>query len=45
MPASLSVKPDHDSRLAFAEFLRAFDRLSPEHREVLILVGRKRLFL
>lgn len=37
--ASLTVKPDHDSRLAFAEFLRAFDQLSPEHREVLILVG------
>lgn len=37
--ASLSVKPDHDGRLVYAEFQRAFDQLSPEHREVLILVG------
>lgn len=37
--AQLSVKPAHDGRLAFQEFQRAFDRLSPEHREVLILVG------
>lgn len=36
---SLSVGPVHDAKLAFGEFLRAFDRLSPEHREVLILVG------
>ncbi|WP_231579751.1 RNA polymerase sigma factor [Pseudorhodobacter antarcticus] len=35
----LSVGPDHDGKLAFAEFRRAFDQLSPEHREVLILVG------
>ena len=33
------VKPDHDSKLAFSEFLVAFDRLTPEHREVLVLVG------
>jgi RNA polymerase sigma-70 factor (ECF subfamily) len=33
------VKPDHDGKLAFSEFLVAFDRLSPEHREVLVLVG------
>lgn len=37
--AQLSEKPAHDSHLAFREFLSAFDRLSPEHREVLILVG------
>jgi RNA polymerase sigma-70 factor (ECF subfamily) len=37
--ATLSVKPDHDGRLALKEFQRAFDKLSPEHREVLILVG------
>ncbi len=37
--ATLSVKPDHDGRLALKEFQRAFDQLSPEHREVLILVG------
>jgi len=35
----LFVKPDHDGKLAFTEFLVAFDRLSPEHREALILVG------
>lgn len=37
--ATLSVKPAHDGRLALQEFQRAFDTLSPEHREVLILVG------
>jgi RNA polymerase sigma-70 factor (ECF subfamily) len=37
--ASLSVKPAHDGRLALKEFQRAFDQLSPEHREVLVLVG------
>jgi RNA polymerase sigma-70 factor (ECF subfamily) len=35
----LSVKPDHDGKLAFADFRRAFDQLCAEHREVLILVG------
>lgn len=37
--ATLFVKPDHDGRLAFADFQRAFDKLSDEHREVLILIG------
>ncbi len=37
--STLSVKPAHDGRLAFADFKRAFDKLSVEHREVLILVG------
>jgi RNA polymerase sigma-70 factor (ECF subfamily) len=37
--ATLSVKPAHDGRLALQEFQKAFDALSPEHREVLILVG------
>lgn len=37
--ASIYEKPHHDGRLAFADFSRAFDRLTPEHREVLILVG------
>ncbi len=37
--ASLYVRPEHDGRLAFNDFRAAFDRLSPEHREVLILVG------
>jgi RNA polymerase sigma-70 factor, ECF subfamily len=36
---SLFVKPDHDGRLAFGDFQRAFDQLSVEHREVLTLVG------
>ncbi len=35
----LAVKPDHDGKLAFADFRQAFDQLSAEHREVLILVG------
>ncbi len=37
--ATLFEKPAHDGRLAMADFRQAFDRLSPEHREVLILVG------
>ena len=37
--ASLSVLPQHDGKLAFSEFLVAFNQLSAEHREVLILVG------
>lgn len=36
---SLFEKPAHDGRLAFSDFQRAFDQLSAEHREVLILVG------
>jgi len=36
---SLFVRPDHDGKLAFTEFRRAFDQLTPEHREVLVLVG------
>jgi RNA polymerase sigma-70 factor (ECF subfamily) len=35
----LFVKPEHDGRLAYNDFQRAFDQLTPEHREVLILVG------
>lgn len=37
--ATLVEKPAHDGRLAFGEFARAFAQLSPEHREVLVLVG------
>jgi len=37
--ATLFEKPEHDGKLAFNDFQRAFDQLSPEHREVLILVG------
>ncbi|WP_435258550.1 RNA polymerase sigma factor [Thioclava sp. FR2] len=36
---SLFERPEHDGRLAFADFSKAFDQLSAEHREVLILVG------
>lgn len=36
---SLSVLPQHDGKLAFSEFLVAFNQLSAEHREVLVLVG------
>jgi RNA polymerase sigma-70 factor (ECF subfamily) len=35
----LAVMPQHDGTLAFREFLSAFNQLSAEHREVLILVG------
>lgn len=35
----LSVLPQHDGRLALREFLVAFNKLSAEHREVLVLVG------
>lgn len=37
--ARLAVGPTHDGALAMREFLQAFARLSPEHREVLTLVG------
>ncbi len=35
----LYVNPEHDGRLAYRDFQRAFDQLSSEHREVLTLVG------
>lgn len=35
----LCEQPAHDGRLAMKDFRRAFDLLSAEHREVLILVG------
>jgi RNA polymerase sigma-70 factor (ECF subfamily) len=37
--SKLAVKPDHDSALSYRDFQRAFDQLSDEHREVLILIG------
>lgn len=37
--ARLVQLPAHDGRLAYTDFLRAFDQLSPEHREVLVLTG------
>lgn len=36
---NLAEKPAHDARLAFSDFLEAFDGLSDEQREVLVLVG------
>lgn len=35
----LSQKPDHDGRLMMKDFGKAFDRLSDEQREALVLVG------
>lgn len=37
--AARSEAPGHEARLAFKDFQRAFFELSPEHREVLILIG------
>lgn len=37
--ASLYEKPAHDSKLAMTDFRAAFAKLSPEHREILLLVG------
>lgn len=37
--ARLVTLPEHGSRLAMAEFLNAFQRLSPEHRDIVTLVG------
>jgi len=39
MAATLSEKPDHDGRLALADFERVFGELPVEQREALILVG------
>ncbi len=36
---TMAVKPDHDGFLQFRDFLKAFDQLPDEQREVLILVG------
>ena len=35
----LSVKPDHDGRLAMADFAAAFEQLPVDQREALMLVG------
>ncbi len=37
--AQLAVKPDHDGYLQIRDFLRVFERLPDEQREVLILIG------
>ena len=36
---SQATKPDHDGFLQFRDFLKAFDQLPDEQREVLVLVG------
>lgn len=37
--ATLVSMPEHDGRLAMNEFLKAFEQLSPEHRDIVTLVG------
>lgn len=37
--SQLAQKPDHDGRLAFRDFQVAFQQLSDEQREALVLVG------
>jgi RNA polymerase sigma-70 factor (ECF subfamily) len=37
--AILVTHPEHDGRLAMSEFLQAFQQLSPEHRDIVTLVG------
>ncbi len=37
--ATLATRPDHDGRLALNDVMAAFDRLSAEQREALLLVG------
>jgi RNA polymerase sigma-70 factor (ECF subfamily) len=39
MAAQIARKPDHDGRLQYQDFRRAFEQLPDEQREVLILVG------
>ncbi len=39
MTERMSVKPAHDGHLALTDFRRAFEQLSAEQREALILVG------
>lgn len=37
--AALVTQPEHDGKLAMGEFLHAFDQLSSEHRDIVVLVG------
>lgn len=37
--ATLVTQPEHDGRLAMTEFLNAFAQLSPQHRDIVTLVG------
>jgi RNA polymerase sigma-70 factor (ECF subfamily) len=39
MAERMSVKPDHDGRLAMADFAKAFHQLPVDQREALMLVG------
>ncbi|MGC8201177.1 sigma-70 family RNA polymerase sigma factor [Aliiroseovarius sp. PTFE2010] len=39
MASQLSVPPEHDAKLQYAEFEDAFAQLSAEHREALTLIG------
>ena len=39
LTGALASKPDHDGRLALADFASAFARLPAEQREALVLVG------
>jgi RNA polymerase sigma-70 factor, ECF subfamily len=39
LAARMSVRPDHDGKLALADFRRAFETLPAVQREALILVG------
>ncbi|MGB3246206.1 MAG: RNA polymerase sigma factor [Sulfitobacter sp.] len=39
LSGKLSVKPDHDGRLAYSDFLVAFEQLPDDQREALTLVG------
>jgi RNA polymerase sigma-70 factor (ECF subfamily) len=37
--ATLVTQPEHDGKLAMGEFLNAFDQLSSEHRDIVVLIG------
>lgn len=37
--ATLVSLPEHDGRIAMNEFLQAYEQLSPEHRDIVTLVG------
>lgn len=39
LSGSLSVKPEHDGRMAYTDFMEAFEQLPDDQREALTLVG------
>ncbi len=39
LSGNLSVKPEHDGRMAYTDFMKAFEQLPVEQREALTLVG------